>query len=413
MYRHQLGGNSQDRFREAMKTKNAYAEPVGEEQKLLLNALRHNAMKLDWEGAVSVLKQIPSDAGNEWMPVFRSVLNICCKAYRPEEAKMVFSQLPQRDVMCYNMLINLYGKMAQPAVVEDLLQQMDRDKISRSGVTYIGLISGFAETSQWQQAISTLAELKGKPELDLPVGSRDAVKWGMAYLSTMSACARSGEREKTRELFETLRNERGQADLMPWHYNVLMLSCKDDGPAAKVIFDEMRASGVEPRADDWKTLLSCHRGSFEEPRKLYEEFAQESPEGPFEELWISLLRTAVSLRDREAGLWVLQEMRARGVEPDSDRARTHPAMRRALHQARPLIDGPRRYERPSYRDPGVQHPSSAQPGLQRPATAATAAAPTPLPVPAGWSSAVDPSSGLEYYWQDANPAGTTTWARPE
>ena len=42
--------------------------------------------------------------------------------------------------------------------------------------------------------------------------------------------------------------------------------------------------------------------------------------------------------------------------------------------------------------------------------APTSAEPTAPPLPAGWVSAVDPSSGATYYWHAATQ--TNTWQRP-
>eukprot|EP00929_Paragymnodinium_shiwhaense_P058375 TRINITY_DN29220_c0_g1_i1.p1 TRINITY_DN29220_c0_g1~~TRINITY_DN29220_c0_g1_i1.p1 ORF type:complete len:396 (+),score=79.29 TRINITY_DN29220_c0_g1_i1:91-1278(+) len=36
-----------------------------------------------------------------------------------------------------------------------------------------------------------------------------------------------------------------------------------------------------------------------------------------------------------------------------------------------------------------------------------------MSLPHGWSSAVDPSSGLNYYWMTSDPTNTTTWERPQ
>lgn len=335
-----------------------------------------------------------------------------------EEARRVFSQMPSRDAPSYNMMINVFGKAGQPLVVEDLLKQMETEGIARTGVTYTAMISGFAEVSQWQQAISTLDDLKRAPEFDVP-NHPGSVRWPMAYLSAMTACSRSGEREQTRALFEAMKRDHNQAGL-PWHYNVLMQSCGSDGPAAKVIFEEMRAAGIEPRADDWKTLLAAHRSNFEEPKKLYHEFLRESPNGRVDELWVSLLRTAFSLRDRDAASWVLEEMRGRGVDPSDERAITNPQLRRALDQIQPVIQGKYAYSslgnasgvvgarEPAgvAREPVSAHSSNAHVPHR---TVDGVVAPA---LPVGWSSAIDPNSGMEYYWRESNPAGTTTWDRP-
>lgn len=45
----------------------------------------------------------------------------------------------------------------------------------------------------------------------------------------------------------------------------------------------------------------------------------------------------------------------------------------------------------------------------RPAASAASAAPA---LPVGWCEASDPTSGNSYYWNESDPAGTTTWESP-
>jgi len=361
---------------------------IPEEQRKILRALRQSTLALDWQGALSVLPSIPESPGPEWVPVYRSILNVCCKALRLDEAKQLFwEKLPQRDVMSYNMMLGLVGRLRLQAEAETLLKQMDADRVDKNGVTYVVTLQMCQEASHWEAAIASLNELKGKPELDA------STSWPGAYLATMSACGRSGKKAETRMLFEELR-ARGEGYVEGYHWNALIVACYSDSVAARRVFDEMRSSGFTPRIADWKALLGTYRDVAEQ-RRVYAEAVAALPEGtPLDELWAMLLRTAVGAGDAHGARWAMERMRESGVDPASESAT--PSLRRALSWAEHLLARVWRREAEQ----------------RRAARSARRPLPAEAPLPAGWSSAVDPTSGHRYFWRDADPAGTTTWTRP-
>uniref|UniRef100_A0A7S4SN34 WW domain-containing protein n=1 Tax=Alexandrium monilatum TaxID=311494 RepID=A0A7S4SN34_9DINO len=367
---------------------------IPEEQRKILKALRQSTLVLDWQGALSVLPSIPDNPGPEWLPVYRSILNVCCKALRLDEAKQLFwEKLPQRDIMSYNMMLGLFGRLRLEAEAETLLKQMDADRVEKNGVTYVAMLQMCQETSHWEAAIASLNELKGKPELDA------STSWPSAYLAAMSACGRSGKKAETRMLFEELR-ARGEGYVDGNHWNTLIVACYSDSVAARRVFDEMQSSGFTPRISDWKALLGTHRNVAEQ-QQVYAEAVAALPEGtPLDEFWAVLLRTAVGAGDTDGVRWAMERMREKGADPESESAT--PSLRRALSWAKKFFARVRRQEaeqREAARSAQWPLPAEALP-------------PVEAPLPAGWSSAVDPTSGHRYFWQDADPAGTTTWTRP-
>jgi pentatricopeptide repeat protein len=362
----------------------------------MLISIRNNTEKLEWEEAMSMLQHIPADAKPEWLPTYRAVLNCCCRAMRYNEAQSVWRQLPSRDVMSYNSMLGMCGRLQRPDEVESLLKQMDAEGIQRTGVTYCHLMSSCAESQQWQKALQLLEELKSKPELDV------TTNWDVAYLMPMTACARAGQHAQVRSLLEELSTG-GKGSVNNAHYNALLVSCGTDGPAAKKVFEEMKAAGFAPRGPDYRALMSVWRVP-EEQHKIYAEMLEECPSASLEEAWTCMLRTAVTSGDVDAAEWVFQEMRRRGVDPNSPEAEATPSLRRVLRTFR-AREVQMRAKATSLAAPTIDRLGGAQ-------TSAPTLPPAPSSLPQGWASAVDPASGKEYYWQVSNPTSTTTWERP-
>jgi len=392
-------------------------EPCYPEQRALLTSLRRSTETNDWEGALSVLDNIPKDPGPEWNPVYRAILGACCKAVRYNEAKRVFDLLPKRDVMSYNMMISLCGRLHRMDEVDTLLGEMSASCIAKTGVTYTTLMHAASMARQWERALDVLTDVIQRPEL------KGTLNLEIAYLTAISACAKSGELELSRSLLSDIRG-RGLGNRA--HYNALIVACGKDGAAAMEVFNEMRAAGCVPSTIDWCVLISAHRSSFDEMRNLYRELRSELPDGPMSEVWATMLVGALELDDLGASKWVLEEMKRCGDDPHSDKARSLPSLRRALtstfarfrkaRQAREARDsfsfGANTDARASslYGDLSETDISrSSRLGEQGIDGAQTRGPPL---LPAGWHSAVDPGSGREYYWRADDPNGTTTWTHP-
>merc|ERR1719464_202947 len=223
------------------------------------------------------------------------------------------------------MMINLCGRLQRHDEAQELLRRMDADGVERNGITYNVALNQLAVASAWAAALETLGELKGREELSA------STVWSGTYLSTMSACARAQQPVATRALFEELRARQAPTAN---HWNAVLLSHGTDTAAAKRTFDEMRAAGITPRISDWKVLMRSHR-DLEDVKRVYLAAVKELPEGTaLEELWATVLRCALDVKDLHCVRWVYQQMREKGVEPNSKQAMATPALRRALNWAR-------------------------------------------------------------------------------
>lgn len=364
-------------------------EPIGQEQRAIMNAIRQNTRDLDWQGALAALDHIPASPGPEWVPVFRSVLQCCCKAARYEEAHQVWSRLPQRDIMSFNTMINLCGRLRKTEEAQQLLAQMQAEGIQPTGITLVTMIKVHSETSDYDAALRCFDELK-----------RSGLEFSgeLAYLHVLKACERGGQAHLAREMFDELKAGVAipQARPQVMHYNVLLHAHREEPLKAKAVFEEMRAGGFATRPRDWRALMLCFRHDFEEVERLYQEMKQTLGPLADEDVFEAMLTSARFCNDAAAARRVLEEMRSVGLPPDLAKL---PALRRALSMVDHITGA-------------SDSPTSSFDRRSMPTPPMPPEPTGPPPLPTGWGTAQDPNSGLDYFWRIDDPANSTTWVRP-
>ena len=377
-----------------VKGKHSNVGVLTEEQQEMIRNLWKCKDSMDWERALEIYKTIPENAGEDWQPVFRSVLSCLCQALRYKEARQVFLQLPRRDTPAYNFMLLMLARLRYVDEFDTLLAEMDAARVSRTAVTFCHIMSSCVASHRWSEALSSLDSLKADSKL------HDGANWDVAYLLPMTACARAAQPQKVQELLKEYETS-GKGPPQRNHYNCLIVACGSDGEAAQQVFQDLQAQGWTPARPDWHALMRCFT-DFQEQRRVFEEMRHELPDAFPEEAWGLLLRTAVQSDDFEAADWVLQDMRENGCDPESPKAQGVPSLKRAiaLWKAR-------------------QREVQLQIDWQKNATKTSENAQLDSPrsvsgngLPQGWQSTMDPNTGQPYYWRIDDPAGTTTWEHP-
>jgi len=390
-------------------------EPIGEEQRLIIRSLKRNMSDFDWEGALTVLQTIPQNPGVEWNPVFRAVLQCCCRAVKPEAAQTVFGRMPYRDIKAYNMLLHMYCHLQQIQEMNRLRAQMDAEGIKPSAVTHLAMFKVWSLLGMWEEADQGLRVLKADASL------HEEVNWEVVYLSAINACARAGQQqEKAREIFDEFAARPG-TQVIHSHYNALLGAYKHSPQESRQVFDEMRRAGLAPRVRDWCKLMVCYRYSWPEMVEVYEEMKREALVAD-DDTFAQLLIAARHLRNLDGIRWAKQEMAAAGVDPQRQGAL--PQLRGSFLAAEDVLQydsglatgtSPSSSSFPSPSSPLASSSAASSepsPSLSGPAPLAAAAPAAVAALPEGWAEAVDPTSGRSYYWSLADPATTTTWQRP-
>mmetsp|Transcript_7110 Transcript_7110/g.26036 ORF Transcript_7110/g.26036 Transcript_7110/m.26036 type:complete len:393 (-) Transcript_7110:444-1622(-) len=299
-----------------------FAPHAGSEKyrlKQLLTEVKSSARKRDWHGALATLRDVPDQpAGPEWAPLFYAVLACCCKELRYFEALSVWDEMPERDEIAYNMMINLSSRTRHLDEARRLFDEMPSKGLVASGVTYCALLNGLAAQPDHAEALAVLQAMKQEPRLDA------TTDWDQVYLLVISAFGRAGLYAKARLLFEEVRSERGVRP-RHHHFNALIVACTKaaDGATAQGLFHEMQEEGLVPREIDWNVLIQCFRTDFAESRRLFEAMTGNKVT-PSEETFAALLQSASGSPQQQDVQWVLSEMTAFGIDagrPASPRLR--------------------------------------------------------------------------------------------
>lgn len=409
LYRNTTGltdrhGRAYDR-RYQVKDRDWNTAVLTEEQQEMIRKLVKCKKSLDWERALEIYQALPENAGDEWQPVFRSVLHCLCKALRYHEAKQVFQRLPVKDTPAYNFMLLMLARLQHLEEFDRVLGDMDAEAVPRNAITYCHIMTSCATSHNWSEALSSLGSLKADSTL------HDGSNWAVAYLLPMSACARAKQRLKVEELLKEYRSS-GKGTPQRNHYNCLIVACGSDWEAALKVFQDLRAEGWRPARPDWHALMRCHM-DFQEQRKVFAQMRHDLPDALPEEAWGILLRTAILNDDLDVADWVLEDMRENGCDPDSPRAQAVPFLKRAISSWRARQkDAQLQTAWESYSPSSPSAFESFQNGEGSTKSESRLPISAASELPRGWQSTIDPNTGQPYYWRIEDPAGTTTWERP-
>eukprot|EP00438_Fugacium_kawagutii_P015584 Skav229717 [mRNA] locus=scaffold49:261492:275306:- [translate_table: standard] len=322
--------------------------PQSDEQREMYKATKLQDPWRAWRGTPSC-----PEVDQSWQPVMRIILNCLCKSLRYREAAEVFERFPSRDTMAYNMYLNMLARLQHTYQFDKTLQQMEEETVPQSWVTMCAIMTMCKSTNDWQQAAPFALQLLDGLKSD--TSGEGSIE--VPYLIAMTACARARAKDQVAELLEEGKRNpdfkvKGASAFGGLHYNALIMACGTDTAAARAAFEKLKADRMEPTgcaAGWWPDSVWLM-----EQRDIYLEMRKLCPREPVEESLAILLKSAVA-EDSESSVnwapWWWMEAAPVGEAVEA-------------------------------------------------------------PLPAGWESATDPSTGNRYYWQLSNPTGTTTWERP-
>lgn len=292
--------------------------------------------------------------------VLTAALDACAKALQVRAAESLFKRTVPNTRSC-GIMINMYSRLRKTREAEALLEAMPGLCLHPNVITYTALLTGYSMKAEWQKALALLDQITEKCH------NVSKVQWQITFNVAMAACARAGEAGFARMLFDRMVVEM-KVEPINAHYNTLLASCIRlcDTETAYKLFREMKACGLQPRIEEYNTLLRCYRQVPDEAHRLFAE-AEASGLSANIDTANALLAACLEGSDHLRAQVAQEMLRERGLVPNSKTAELLGALR-ASEAAGQL--------------------------------------------PAGWASALDPSSGRAYYWRVDNPAATTTWTRP-
>lgn len=325
-----------------------------------------------WQDALAILAEAGADAG----PKLRTAaLTACADSMELRRGRIIFQEMPVKVVPACNAYIMLLGRMRQREELADLLSLMREQQLRPTEITYGCLMNAYGLLRDMAGAMKALKDMRAegmKPSL-------------ITFGNILAACAKSGEKQQAVALLRDMEVERLVPNLR--HYTSIVASCsrsKDEGLAREML-QEMRQRNLEPSVMTYTSLVGCLSGPGAQDRAaaIQREMAENNVVPDmffFHELIEVSLNAGNAQRCRE----LLDQAAGQGLADTKETA---------LKRHR------------------INELERDQVAASTAATAPAATIPQGL-LPQGWSQARDPASGLDYYWQEANPAGTTTWERP-
>jgi len=344
------------------------------DQRKQIKEVRWLSRNRRWEEAVHLMS-----LEAEPNPIFRTaVLDACVKSLQQRAAWQVFNEMPMKTTAAYNSLIALQGRLKQIEVAEDLLHKMRDNGLQPDFVTYTTLITAYGTVHDVEKALATLERMKAEGmQVDR-----------VAYGAAMSACAKAGDKDSTWKLLGAMDEARLETDIT--HLTSLIVSCArtKDEARAREAFPEFSKRGIALDSIVYTSFIHCLPVTGKQAVDAAVEVLKEMKGRailPDTHTYNAAIRVAVTCEAEDRSRELLAEMESAGFQPN--------------RETEFILSGGNNFYR-----------GQDQQALSSPGDVAAASQPA---LPPGWASAADPSTGRSYYWREADPAGSTTWERPQ
>nr|DAD33455.1 TPA_asm: hypothetical protein HUJ06_012306 [Nelumbo nucifera] len=182
--------------------------------------------------------------------VSTAVLNLYAKLGRIDDARKVFYEIPEKDLVTWNAMIGGYTQNQRPVEAVKLFREMQaecKDSVKPDGVTMVSLIAACSQMGalglgEW---VHTYIEKNGV-EMDV-------------FLATalVDMYAKCGDIDRSWHLFQGMPTK----DLASWNAMIKGLAMHGQGKKALEIFSLMERTGVVPNDITFVGLLNaCSHG---------------------------------------------------------------------------------------------------------------------------------------------------------
>ncbi|OVA04367.1 Pentatricopeptide repeat [Macleaya cordata] len=193
--------------------------------------------------------------------VLTAVLNMYAKLGRIDDARAMFDEISEKDLVTWNAMISGYSQNQRPAEAIELFRKMQSEcgvKVKPDKLTMVSLISscsqmGALALGEWVHAYIE----KNGIELDEFLAA-----------SLVDMYAKCGDLDRSRRIFQ----EMPRKDLASWNSMIKGLAIHGEGKEALEIFSLMEKSSVTPNDITFIGLLSAcsHGGLAEKGLELFD-----------------------------------------------------------------------------------------------------------------------------------------------
>ncbi|KAJ7560412.1 hypothetical protein O6H91_04G128400 [Diphasiastrum complanatum] len=220
------------------------------------------------------------------------LLKSCASIAALEEGKQLHLDIIESgfesDVIVGSTLVDMYAKCGR---IEDA-RQVFNNMHERNVVSWTAMISGYAQQGFGKEALTLLEQMQ-----------REGIKPNeVTYVSVLSACSHSGLVDKGRNLFNSMYKDHGVRPTMD-HYACMVDLLGRAGLLADAE-DFISNMPIQPNALVWMTLLGAARnhGHVEIGRHAFDSAVKLEPENASAYVLLSSIYAAAGQRDELANL---------------------------------------------------------------------------------------------------------------
>lgn len=329
-----------------------------------------------WEAALAVFATVEDPD-----PLLRTAaLDACGKSLQLERARRLFDEMPVKTLSAYTALMMVLGRTRRLQEVQELFADLRQQCHTPDATAYTSVIDAHGMVNDAEGALRVFEEMvaDGVHATQVTCGA------------IMAACGRAGDRTRTLELLQTMDRERLQVDVS--HMNSAIMSCarskNEDG--ARSSLQDLRRRHLQPDVVTYTILINCLQGR-DAATKAEAVFTEMRAASIVPDVFAynALLSAALRAQAFDRFQGILVEMDEKGLSRNRETAM----------QVRKLEEQLLLQERGACADAAS-------------ADVVDGRVPQVPALPSGWRQATDPSSGLPYYWSEADPARRTQWERP-
>ncbi|KAJ7568863.1 hypothetical protein O6H91_01G050800 [Diphasiastrum complanatum] len=252
--------------------------------------------------ALALYKQMKQEGVQPNSVTYVVLLKACASLAALEQGKQLHSDIIKSgfhsDVIVGNTLVDMYAKCL---CLEDA-RRVFNNMHQRNVVSWNAMIAGYAQHGLGKDALALLERMQ-----------RENIKPNqVTYVSVLSACSHSGIVDKGRHLFDSMRRDHGVAPTMD-HYACMVDLLGRAGRLADAE-DFIVKMPIQPNAVVWMTLLGAARNHchLEIGRRAFDCVVKLEPENAAAYVLLSNIYEAVGRRDEVAKL--RKEMNDAGVK---------------------------------------------------------------------------------------------------
>ncbi|KAJ9550259.1 hypothetical protein OSB04_014304 [Centaurea solstitialis] len=246
-----------------------------------------------------------------------------------EEAKLIFDQMPEKNIIASNSMIVLFGRCGLISEAYRLFVDMNEKDL----VSWTALISCYEQTGMYQEALGLFIEMYGRGikidevvvisvlsacahssivktgasihGLVLTRGIESYVNIQNALIHMYSVC---GDIESAEKLFNSSSN----IDIISWNSMISGYSKCGLLKKAREVFDSMPEKDVV----SWSALISGHAqlGLFDDTMALFQEMMLHGNVEPDETILVGVISACTHLASLEQGTWVHTYIKRKKLE---------------------------------------------------------------------------------------------------